>query len=571
MLARIVLNILLPAALSAAVPSPRSLLNIHKRVPQDFVTTSGTTFSLNGETFSFGGTNAYWATSLASEDLTSLFSQMNSANLKVLRIFGWGDNVGGPEDSSFQYWSGSTNTPNPAAFSAHMDPIISAAEAAGIKLVIPMIGNWGPSINLYIQQVLGSGATHDTFYSDAGLVAAYKTYVNFFVNRYSSSPAIFAWELMNEPRCTGDDNRGASSACDTTMITNWVSEISSYIKSIDSNHMVTVGDEGWFTPSQGYGDSYPYGGSEGIDWVANLKLDSIDYGTLHLYPDSWGESSDWGNTWITQHGQQAKTAGKPAVLEEFGTTDVSNRQSIVSGWLDSAYSVGLAGFQYWQFVSSFPSGYTSPDDGNGISTTEATYSTIESFASEFAGDSGSSGSTGNSSSSSSAGSPGPSTYAGYYTRSASAGSYIPSASAGNYTPSVSAGSFASFAASASSDACPFSASANSPSAAVPSEPASSQSAAAPSSASSASADSSGYILPSNGTASTTQFVLGTELSGGTACGMAGLPSGSPGSSPGTGPGYLYAAINQLAFGANPLGTYITPLAPDLMFEMANLL
>ena len=69
------------------------------------------------------------------------------------------------------------------------------------------------------------------------------------------------------------------------------------------------------------------------------------------------------------------------------------------------------------------------------------------------------------------------------------------------------------------------------------------------------ADQSGYILPTNGTASTTQFVIGTELAGGTGCGIDALPSGNAGSSPGTGPGFLYAAINQLAFGANPAGKF----------------
>ena len=70
------------------------------------------------------------------------------------------------------------------------------------------------------------------------------------------------------------------------------------------------------------------------------------------------------------------------------------------------------------------------------------------------------------------------------------------------------------------------------------------------------ADSAGYTLPSSGTASTTQFLLGPELSSGTACGLDRLAngatslSGSIGSAS-NGPGYLYAAINQLAFGANP--------------------
>ncbi|KDR77624.1 hypothetical protein GALMADRAFT_155465 [Galerina marginata CBS 339.88] len=361
-------------------PKPPSTSTAAPPSSTGFVTRSGTKFMLNGKQFYFTGTNAYWATSLSSTDLDSLFSQMSSAGLKVLRIFGWCDNVGSPQNTCFQSWSGTTNTPNANAFAAHMDPIVNAAQAHGIKLVVPMIGNWGPSISLYIQQFLGSSATHDTFYSNTQIINAYKKYINFFVSRYKNSPAIFAWELMNEPRCTGDDNRGASSACNNQLITNWVSTISSYIKSIDSNHMVTVGDEGWFTPSQGYGTSYPYSGSIGIDWVTNLKISSIDYGTVHLYPDSWGQSLAWGNTWIQQHGAQASAVGKPVVLEEFGTTNTGSRASTLQGWLNQAVSSSYGGIQYWQFVSSFPSGYKSPDDGNGISTTESSFSIIKSNA-----------------------------------------------------------------------------------------------------------------------------------------------------------------------------------------------
>ncbi|KAI9696441.1 MAG: hypothetical protein M1836_005719 [Candelina mexicana] len=82
----------------------------------------------------------------------------------------------------------------------------------------------------------------------------------------------------------------------------------------------------------------------------------------------------------------------------------------------------------------------------------------------------------------------------------------------------------------------------------------------------------GYILPTSGTASTTQFNIGEEFGGGTSCGQMAFPgnAGSTGA-PGGGPGFLYvrstpnptsttlplltylqqAAINQLAFGANP--------------------
>jgi mannan endo-1,4-beta-mannosidase len=109
--------------------------------------------------------------------------------------------------------------------------------------------------------------------------------------------------------------------------------------------MVTVGDEGWFTSAEGYGSSYPYSGSEGIDWVTNLKLSSIDYGTVHRYPDGWGQTLDWGNTWITQHGTQAANVGKPVVLEEFGTTNTGLRYSTVQGWMNSAVNNLYGGVQ----------------------------------------------------------------------------------------------------------------------------------------------------------------------------------------------------------------------------------
>ena len=56
----------------------------------------------------------------------------------------------------------------------------------------------------------------------------------------------------------------------------------------------------------------------------------------------------------------------------------------------------------------------------------------------------------------------------------------------------------------------------------------------------AAADSAGYVLPSSGVASTTQFYLGPELSSGTACGVDALPNGeSTSGKQGGGPGYLY--------------------------------
>ena len=93
-----------------------------------------------------------------------------------------------------------------------------------------------------------------------------------------------AWELANEPRCSGSTG-SASSACDTTgsTINKWASTISAYIKSIDKNHLVAIGDEGWFQEANP--PTYPYAPGVGINFSQNLQITTLDFGTFHSYPE----------------------------------------------------------------------------------------------------------------------------------------------------------------------------------------------------------------------------------------------------------------------------------------------
>jgi mannan endo-1,4-beta-mannosidase len=151
---------------------------------------------------------------------------------------------------------------------------------------LPFVNNWGDygGIGAY-NTAFGGNAT--TWFTDSMSQKVYKDYIKTLVTRYKKSTAIFAWELANEPRCHG---------CPTSIIYNWASEISEYIKSLDSDHMVTLGDEGWQSPADGYGDgSYAYGAFEGVDFALNLQIKTLDYGVLHLHPNSWGYNYTWGN------------------------------------------------------------------------------------------------------------------------------------------------------------------------------------------------------------------------------------------------------------------------------------
>ena len=85
-------------------------------------------------------------------------------------------------------------------------------------------------------------------------------------------PTIFAWNLMNEPRCTG---------CGWALQA-WIEEMSLFVKSLDPLHMLTVGEEGFYSSTcsrvhlnPGSGSrrtgiaSSPWALMEGQDFVAN--------------------------------------------------------------------------------------------------------------------------------------------------------------------------------------------------------------------------------------------------------------------------------------------------------------
>ena len=234
-----------------------------------------------------------------------------------------------------------------------LDYVVSAAEKKGVKLVLPLLNNFNDlgGINTYASAF---GTTNTGFYTNAAAQAAYKAWIKLIVNRYKSSAAIFSWELCNEPRCSG---------CSTSVITNWVKDISAYIKSLDSSHMVAIGDEGWLTPPSGDG-SYAYSGYEGVDFATNLAISTIDYGTFHLYPEDWGYNYTWGNEWITQHNLIGKQIGKPVVLEEYGSTDTSGNKRTIAGPYQQTVlqQTSVAYDSFWQFATTLSNGVNPYDN-----------------------------------------------------------------------------------------------------------------------------------------------------------------------------------------------------------------
>jgi mannan endo-1,4-beta-mannosidase len=330
------------------------------------VKASGQRFTLNGNTFFPVGTNAYWLAQISNADIDQAFSDIAAAGFTTVRTWGFND-VTSPSGTYYQLWSNGVATLNTGSNGlGKFDYVVSSAKAHGLRLIVTLTNNWSDygGMDVYVSQ-LNSGGTHDTFYTNAKILAAYENYVKGFVGRYVNEPGIMAWELANEPRCGGSTG-SPSAACNSAMLTKWITSASAYIKSIDSNHLVAIGDEGWIYSTNP--PSYPYQGNViGIDFATNLAIPSLDFGTFHLYPESWGQSANatgFGTQWILDHATMQKAANKPVIMEEFGVTDTQT--TTYPTWWNTVVSSGLTGDLIWQAGSHFADGTSSNDDGYAV-------------------------------------------------------------------------------------------------------------------------------------------------------------------------------------------------------------
>ncbi|KIJ27867.1 glycoside hydrolase family 5 protein [Sphaerobolus stellatus SS14] len=347
-----------------------------------FVKVSGQKFTLNGATYTVAGTNAYWLAQNTNADIDTAFADIAAAGLTTVRTWGFNDvtavqNYG----AYYQLWTNGVPTVNTGSNGlGKFDYVVQSAKAHGLRLIVTLTNNWSDygGMDVYVSQ-LNPGGTHDTFYTNAKIISAYENYINTWVTRYKNESTIMAWELANEPRCSGSTG-SASSACDTTgsTIQKWASTISAYIKSIDPNHLVAIGDEGWFQEANP--PTYPYAPGVGVNFVNNLQISTLDFGTVHSYPESWGQQANetlWGVDWITAHAAAQKTANKPVILEEFGVT--VNQASTYQLWYNTIISSGLTGNLIWQAGSQLSTG-PSPNDGYAVYPTGTVYPVMESAA-----------------------------------------------------------------------------------------------------------------------------------------------------------------------------------------------
>jgi len=331
-----------------------------------FVSVNGTQFVHDGKPFYYAGANSYYLFYKPWNQVEEVINDTKAMNLSVIRTWGF---CAGPKKDGYGF------LPQPGVYDEatfqRMDRIIKEAGDHGIKLMVPFENNWvfsGGSCQGMCQYVkwcnitnsdlcdpnAGPGsagaAAHDEFYTNNCTREIYKRYVTYFLNRtntltgvkYKDDPAIFAWQLANEPRARSDQTG--------QVLYNWVSEMSTHIKSIDSNHLLTTGEDGFYLNK---GSNWKYNGYDGQDFISHHQIPTIDFASYHLY--LWDISFNQSLDWIDEHSYDAQNIiGKPATLNEFGYSKPL-RDSYMQGWYDALEKAGNNGDTFWMLCDNlFP-------------------------------------------------------------------------------------------------------------------------------------------------------------------------------------------------------------------------
>jgi len=321
-----------------------------------FVSVQGGSFQLEGSLYRFYGTNVYWAQLATDDDIDLTFHDIATAGLRVVRVWAFNDVPSQPSSGTyFQILNGGKATINEGPDGLQrLDKVVATATKYGLKLVLTLTNNWNPvkaggtgalprgylsndygGMDLYVSAFHSSGGTHDLFYTDSNILSTFKNYLAHVIPRYANSSTVLGWELGNDLRCSS--TLPASSSCNTHTISNWVNDISGYIKSIDSQHLITAGDGGFYClgcPKLFAKKSMQptnllsgpsFDGSYGVDTEDILAIPCIDFGSFQLFPDQidyFPETSHSaatksigdGGKWSSVHSDTALLLGKPEVL-----------------------------------------------------------------------------------------------------------------------------------------------------------------------------------------------------------------------------------------------------------------
>ena len=359
MINRIIVFAALALGLSAAFFAFRH----DARQPADpviaFVQTRGTHFVVGGRPFRFVGSNV--------PIIPGQMGNAASLGIKVVRIWALGegevlrdkdripDPPGHPPTYPYRW------TPDHWNEEAllQLDRMMVDAASHGVRVQICLTNWWRDTggVTQYLRWAGVQGADDDSypyginferamlFYTNVDTRRMYRQHLEKIATRrnhitgilYRDDPTIFGWELINEAQAvTG--HWGERRA--------WIDEMSTYLKSLDPNHLISPGDWGYRSTV------------ERREWIADHELAHVDYCDVHIYPtddeDSFVTSPVELREFIDNRANAAYTVDKPLVFGEFGIGPEGFNGSSQVAWFRNYFEenvhAGAGGAMFWMLT-----------------------------------------------------------------------------------------------------------------------------------------------------------------------------------------------------------------------------
>jgi mannan endo-1,4-beta-mannosidase len=314
----------------------------------EFVKVVDSQFVVDGKPYRFMGTNFWYGLNLGSDKkpgnrarLIRELDRLQQMGVNNLRVMGGTE---GPDDSPYRMLP--SLQPSPGVYNDNvaqgLDFLLDEMKKRNMYAVVCLnnFWNWSGGVGQYMVWSNSTdsipyppphpGGSWDNyqqfaskFYSDQKAVGLFNDHIRYILERknsvnglsYKNDPTIMAWELANEPR-------GISNIKDYS---RWIDQTCKLIKSLDKNHLVTIGSEGATSSLQS-------GTNPMVDHAGN----DVDYMTIHIWVQNWSiynphkpdstlpVSVDYAIRYLEDHEQIARKLHKPLVLEEFGISRDDN-------------------------------------------------------------------------------------------------------------------------------------------------------------------------------------------------------------------------------------------------------
>lgn len=335
-------------------------------LPSSYIERDGTDFVVDGDRYVFAGVancclvKGYTSRTRVQDVLDGAAALGADALRFKIGCAGSGTDCGGTVDGCYVCFQPDPGTFEETSFE-HLDYVIAEAGNRGIRVILPLVDNWGRSgMDRYVVWS-DTASTHDDFYTDDQIQEWYRGFVEALLTRenthtgreYREDPTILMWELANEPRYENDYEG----------FLEWVEETAGFIHDLDANHLVSTG-------SDVYQDE-PY---EEIH-----AIDGIDACSIHLWPQNWGRAENaesFGTEYITDRVERGReNVGKPVYLGEYGwrvnlqsdeaEAQLQRRTDLFQEWHDAALSADIDGALAWELLSDSRLRYHREEPGEG--------------------------------------------------------------------------------------------------------------------------------------------------------------------------------------------------------------